>query len=72
MIGFRDRLFESRVQLARAARIALGSEWGVGETGVAGPTPNSRGVSPGVCAIAVVGPNGVSLSRTLYPDDVLR
>jgi nicotinamide-nucleotide amidase len=57
------------LELANAIKGKLGTDWAIGETGVAGPTPNSRGVSPGVCAIAVVGP-GVQLTTTLYPDDV--
>ena len=59
------------VELATAVREVLECDWAVGETGVAGPTPNSRGVAPGVCALAVVGPNGVVRRRTLYPDDGL-
>ena len=56
--------------LARAVRARLGSEWAVGETGVAGPAANSRGVAPGVCGVAVVGP-GIELAATLWPDDSL-
>ena len=59
------------VELAMAARTKLGTEWAIGETGVAGPQPNSRGIAPGVCAIAVVGPDGLVKSRMLYPDDTL-
>ena len=59
------------VELANAVRDALGSEWAIGETGVAGPTPNSRGISPGVCALAIVGPDGLVLRKTLFPDDTL-
>ena len=58
------------IELAEAACASLGVEWGIGETGVAGPTPNSRGISPGVCALAVVGP-GVRRAVTLWPDDSL-
>ena len=39
------------VELAAAARDTLGSDWGIGETGVAGPTKNSRGIQPGVTAV---------------------
>ena len=59
------------VELAMAARSRLGTEWAIGETGVAGPQANSRGIAPGVCAIAVVGPQGLVNSRMLYPDDKL-
>ena len=58
-------------ELAKAACMALQADWGIGETGVAGPTANARGVSPGVCAVAVVGPNGFVRSRMLFPDDGL-
>lgn len=53
-----------------AVRERLSADWGIGETGVAGPGKNSRGVAPGVCAIAVVGP-GVSKTLMLYPDSTL-
>lgn len=46
--------------LAQGARSALGADWGIGETGVAGPTPNSRGISPGTACVAVVGPGDVT------------
>lgn len=59
------------LELAEAARAALGADWGVGETGVAGPTANSRGVAPGVCALGVVGPGGLRMSMMLWPDDKL-
>ena len=59
------------LELARAARDHLGSDWAIGETGVAGPTANSHGVAPGVCALAVVGPDGAKRSTTLWPDDGL-
>ena len=39
--------------------------------GVAGPSSNSRGIAPGVCAIAVVGPGGIVRSEMLFPDDQL-
>ena len=58
-------------ELAEACRAKLQTDWAIGETGVAGPSPNSRGISPGVCAIAVVGPNGFVASKMLFPDDTL-
>jgi nicotinamide mononucleotide (NMN) deamidase PncC len=54
--------------MAMAVRSALQSDWGIGETGVAGPGRNARGISPGVCGIAVVGPDGIVRSKTLMPD----
>lgn len=59
------------LELAHAARQALECDWAVGETGVAGPRPNSRGVGPGVCGLAVVGPEGLVRKKTLWPDDSL-
>ena len=53
-----------------AVRERLSADWGIGETGVAGPGKNSRGVAPGVCAIAVVGPS-VSKTLMLFPDSTL-
>ena len=41
------------IELAKAAATTLESDWGIGETGVAGPGRNARGISPGVCGIAV-------------------
>ena len=51
--------------------VPSGSDWAIGETGVAGPTANSHGVAPGVCALAVVGPDGAKRSMTLWPEDGL-
>jgi hypothetical protein len=58
-------------ELAAAVRARLGSDWAIGETGVAGPAPNARGIAPGVCAIAVVGPGKRRLTKSLWPDDQL-
>ena len=57
--------------MAAAARRRLGSDWGLGETGVAGPGKNSRGAAPGCCAIAVAGPDGFERTVMLWPDDSL-
>ena len=57
-------------ELAMAVRERLSADWGIGETGVVGPGKNSRGVAPGVCAIAVVGP-GVSRTLMVFPDSTL-
>ena len=59
------------LELARAVRSKLGSTWAVGESGVAGPTPNRRGVQPGVCALAVVGPEAYKRTTMLWPDTEL-
>jgi nicotinamide mononucleotide (NMN) deamidase PncC len=44
------------LHLARAARDRLGADWGIGETGAAGPTGNRYGDPPGHSCIAVAGP----------------
>ena len=44
------------LHLARAARKQLGADWGIGETGAAGPSGNRYGDSPGHTCIAVSGP----------------
>lgn len=55
------------VELAAAARATLSTDWGIGETGVAGPTKNSRGIQPGVTALAVVGPDGLAVTKLVMP-----
>lgn len=47
-------------QLARGARIACQSSWGIGLTGVAGPDPQN-GVDPGVVHLAVCGADGTTV-----------
>ncbi|MCZ6634034.1 MAG: CinA family protein [bacterium] len=44
------------LHLARAARDRVGADWGIGETGAAGPTGNRYGDVPGHSCIAVAGP----------------
>src|SRR5438105_1202301 len=44
------------LHLARAARARLDADWGIGETGAAGPTGNRYGDPPGHSCIAVAGP----------------
>jgi PncC family amidohydrolase len=44
--------------LARTARSRLSADWGLAETGAAGPTGNSKGDPAGHACIAVVGPSG--------------
>ena len=58
-------------ELAMAAQAILAADWAIGETGVAGPTPNSRGIHPGVSALAACGPGGALARKTLFPDDRL-
>lgn len=42
--------------LAQGAVVRLGTDWGIGETGAAGPTGNRYGDAPGHCCIGVSGP----------------
>ena len=42
--------------LARAVQRQLGTTWGIGETGAAGPTGNRYGDAAGHCCLAVSGP----------------
>ena len=44
------------LHLARAARRRLGTDWGIGETGAAGPSGNRYGDPPGHTCVAVSGP----------------
>ena len=48
--------------LARAVRTRLGADWGIGETGAAGPTGNRYGDAAGHCCVAVCGPYNISLT----------
>ena len=50
---------EHALVLARRGRAALGTTWGIGETGATGPTGNRYGDAPGHACVGVVGP-GVS------------
>lgn len=44
------------LHLARAARARLSADWGIGETGAAGPMGNRYGDPPGHTCVGVVGP----------------
>ena len=41
--------------LARSAASRLGADWGIGETGAAGPTGNRYGDAPGHCCVGITG-----------------
>jgi nicotinamide-nucleotide amidase len=43
---------------ARAIRDRFGADWGVAESGSAGPEPHPYGIEAGLCCVAVVGPKG--------------
>ena len=51
------------LHLARSARQRLGADWGIGETGAAGPTGNRYGDPPGHTCIGVSG--SVEMAITL-------
>ena len=53
--------------LARAAHDVLGTDWGIAETGAAGPTGNRYGDAAGHVCVAVVGP--AQIVRTLETGD---
>ncbi|WP_290055005.1 CinA family protein [Amycolatopsis solani] len=54
---------EVAMQLARGARERCGATWGLGLTGVAGPSPQD-GVAPGTVHVGLAGPGTVTV-RTL-------
>jgi nicotinamide mononucleotide (NMN) deamidase PncC len=53
--------------LAQAAliRARYATDWGIAETGAAGPGRHPLGVASGTSAIGVVGPNGVQAAITV-------
>jgi PncC family amidohydrolase len=51
------------LHLARSARVRLDADWGIGETGAAGPAGNRYGDAPGHTCIGVAGP--VEMTITL-------
>lgn len=46
--------------LAEAVRVRFGADWGIAESGAAGPGVHPYGVPSGRSAIAVVGPDGAA------------
>lgn len=55
--------------LADAARRRMGAEWGIGETGAAGPRPNPYGDPVGHSWVAAAGPAGITAERILTDDE---
>ena len=54
--------------LARTAQARLTADWGLAETGAAGPTGNSKGDPAGHACIAVVGPGALAYGHQLVDD----
>jgi PncC family amidohydrolase len=54
---------------AQAIRTRLGTTWGLGETGAAGPSGNRYGDAPGHSCIALAGPQTRSLAVETGPSD---
>ena len=63
MRGIRSSTEASALLNARTIREGLGTTWGLGETGAAGPTGNRYGDAAGHSCIAVTGP--LERSRTI-------
>jgi len=61
--GIRSSTEASALLNARTVREELGTTWGLGETGAAGPTGNRYGDAAGHSCIAVTGP--IERSRTI-------
>ena len=56
MAGIRSATVPMAYLLADTVRTRLGAEWGLAETGAAGPTGNRYGDAAGHCCLAVAGP----------------
>ncbi len=54
---------------AQSVRGKLGADWGTGEAGATGPTPNRYGDPNGHCWVAVAGPDGVRTRHVLNGSD---
>jgi nicotinamide-nucleotide amidase len=57
MAGMRSATQEMACLLARTVRERLGADWGLAETGAAGPSGNRYGDAAGHCCLAIVGPH---------------
>ena len=66
--GMRSATEEYALVQARAVRKQFGADWGVAETGSAGPGNHPMGVPNGISAIAVVGPQGQEFARIVRTD----
>ncbi|KCZ89974.1 CinA family protein [Hyphomonas johnsonii] len=63
--GMRSSTEPYALLLARTIRGKLGADWGLSETGAAGPEGNGYGDAAGHTCVALSGPGGFEVSRTL-------
>jgi nicotinamide-nucleotide amidase len=67
--GMRSSSEPYAILLARTARENFGADWGLSETGAAGPTGNPYGDAAGHTCVAVSGPNDMAFTlETGSPD----
>ena len=57
------------LDLARAVRVRLDADWGIGETGAAGPTGNRYGDPAGHSALGVSGPKELAVLASTGRED---
>jgi nicotinamide-nucleotide amidase len=57
--GMRSATQEMADLLARTVQGRLGADWGLAETGAAGPSGNRYGDAAGHCCLAIVGPREI-------------
>jgi PncC family amidohydrolase len=70
LIGMRSVTENYALLQARGVRDRFGSDWGVAETGSAGPGKHPFGIKSGMSCVAVVGPNaGVAATVETNSDD---
>jgi PncC family amidohydrolase len=67
--GMRSASEPYALLLARTVRTRFGADWGISETGAAGPTGNGYGDAPGHTCVAVAGPVERVLTLETGDDD---